>query len=260
MTEILATGLAFCESPRWRDGRLWVSDWGAQEILAISPAGDMEVVVKVGFPAFPMCIDWLPGDGGLLVVNSTEAVLLNRQPDGELARYADLGGIPGHSWNDIVVDGRGNTYVNSAGVRGADGGFSPGLVVLVTPDGTVSQVADNLAFANGMAVTPDNRTLIVAESYGQALTAYDIAADGTLDGRRTWAVTGADHPDGICIDAEGAVWYADVAQRHCVRVAEGGEVLQTVTSDRGCFDQANDGSRTGQVIAIQAPAPSAGWP
>ena len=286
MTDILATGLAFCESPRWHDGRLWVSDWGAQEILAISPAGEMEVVVKAGFPAFPMCIDWLPASGehsgGLLVVNSTEAVLLNRQPDGELARYADLGGTPGHSWNDIVVDGRGNTYVNSAGVRGADGGFSPGLVVLVTPDGTVSQVADNLAFANGMAVTPDNRTLIVAESYGQVLTAYDIAADGTLDGRRTWAATSGDHPDGICIDAEGAVWYADVAQRHCVRVAEGGEVLQTVTSDRGCFacilggtdratlfivgqewhgfDQANDGSRTGQVIAIQAPAPSAGWP
>jgi sugar lactone lactonase YvrE len=282
MTDILASGLAFGESPRWHDGRLWVSDWGAQEILAISLAGDVEVVVKVGFPAFPMCIDWLPGDRGLLVVNSTGGALLHRQPDGSLATYADLSGLPGHSWNDIVVDGRGNTYVNSAGVRGAGGDFSPGLVVLVTPDGKVRQVADGLAFANGMAVTPDNRTLIVAESHGQALTAFDIAADGGLSGRRTWAATSGDHPDGICIDADGAVWYADVAQRHCVRVAEGGEVLQTVTADRGCFacvlggpdrttlfivgqewhgfDQANDGSRTGHVLTVQAPAPSAGWP
>jgi sugar lactone lactonase YvrE len=282
MTDILATGLGFCESPRWHDGRLWVCDWAAQEILALDPAGNLEVAVKVSFPAFPMCIDWRPADDGLLVVNSTGAALLNRRPDGELARYADLSAIPGHSWNDIVVDGRGNTYVNSAGQRGDDGGFSPGLVVLVTPDGRVRQVADNLAFANGMAVTPDNRTLIVAESYGQALTAFDIAADGTLDGRRTWAATSGDHPDGICIDAEGAVWYADVAKRHCVRVAEGGEVLHTVTADRGCFacvlggpdrttlfivgqewhgfDQANDGSRTGQVLAVQAPAPGAGWP
>jgi sugar lactone lactonase YvrE len=158
MTDILATGLAFGESPRWHDGRLWVSDWGAQEILAISLAGDVEVAVKVDFPAFPMCIDWLPGDGGLLVVNSTGAALLHRQPDGSLATYADLSGLTGHSWNDIVVDGRGNTYVNSAGIRGAGGDFSPGLVVLVTPDGKVRQVADGLAFANGMAVTPDNQT------------------------------------------------------------------------------------------------------
>lgn len=284
MTDILATGLAFGESPRWHDSRLWVADWGAQEILAISAAGEVEVAVKVSFPAFPMCIDWLPGDGGLIVVNSTGAALLHRQPDGSLATYADLSGLPGYSWNDIVVDGRGNTYVNSAGIRGAGGDFSPGLVVLVTPDGTVRQVADGLAFANGMAVTPDNRTLIVAESYGLALTAFDIAADGSLSGRRTWADLGdlGDHPDGICIDADGAVWYADVAQQHCVRVAEGGEVLQTVTADRGCFacvlggpdrttlfivgqewhgfDQANDGSLTGQVLAVQAPAPSAGWP
>jgi sugar lactone lactonase YvrE len=286
MTDILLTGLAFGESPRWHDGRLWVSDWGAQEILAVDTHGNAEVAVKVGFPAFPMCIDWLPADGdshgSLLVVNSTEGLLLRRGPGGDLATYADLSGIRGHSWNDLVVDGRGNTYVNSAGIRGADGQFSPGIVVLVTPDGAVRQVAENLAFANGMAVTPDNQRLIVAESHGNALTAFDIGADGSLSGRRIWADLGGDHPDGICIDAEGAVWYADVASEHCVRVAEGGQVLQTVTVDRGCFacvlggddrqtlfivaqewhgfDNMNDGSRTGQVLTASAPAPGAGWP
>ena len=285
MTDILLTGLAFGESPRWRGGRLWVSDWGAQEILAVDTRGHAEVAVKVGFPAFPMCIDWLPGEGScasLLIVNSTEGLLLKREPGGELVTYAVLSGIREHSWNDIVVDGRGNTYVNSAGIRGADGQFSPGLVALVTPDGTVRQVADDLAFANGMAVTPDNHTLIVAESHGNALTAFDIAADGSLSSRHTWADLGDDHPDGICIDAEGAVWYADVANKHCVRVAEGGEVLQKVTADRGCFacmlggedrktlfivaqdwrgfDNMNDGSRTGQVLTADAPAPGAGWP
>jgi sugar lactone lactonase YvrE len=290
MADILLTGLAFGESPRWHDGRLWVSDWGAQEILAVDTAGNAEVAVKVGFPAFPMCIDWLPGDSAsasgrgssLLVVNSTAGLLLRRMPGGELATYADMSGIREHSWNDIVVDGRGNVYVNSAGIRSADGQFSPGIVVLVTPDGTVRQVADDLAFANGMAVTPDNQRLIVAESHGNALTAFDIAADGSLSGRHTWADLGGDHPDGICIDAEGAVWYADVASQHCVRVAEGGRVLQTVTVDRGCFacvlggedrrtlfivaqewhgfENANDGSRTGQVLTASAPAPGSGWP
>jgi sugar lactone lactonase YvrE len=276
------TGIAFGESPRWHDGRLWFADWGAQEIIAVDPGGRSEVAVRVTFPSFPMCLDWLPGDDGMLVVSAADGQLLRRQPDGSLARYADLSGLSGYKWNDIVADGRGNVYVNNIGFDFPGGEFAPGTVALVTPDGAARQVADGLAFPNGMAVTPDNATLVVAESYAGALTAFDIAADGTLSNRRTWADLAGGVPDGICMDAEHAIWYADVPNKCCVRVREGGGVLQRVDLDRGCFacilggpdrttlymvatqwlgtENMAGGERTGQVLALQAPAPSAGWP
>ena len=133
------------------------------------------------------------------------------------------------------MDGRGNAYVNNIGFDFPGGEFAPGTIALVTPDGSARQVADGVAFPNGMAVTPDNSTLIVAESYGNKLTAFDIAADGSLSNRRVWADLGDGVPDGICLDAENAVWYADVPNKRCVRVREGGEVLQTIELDRGCF-------------------------
>src|SRR5205085_9601761 len=140
-------------------------------------------------------------------------------------RHAALG-TPG--WNDIVVDGRGNAYVHRAGFNAMAGEeFRPGFVHLVTADGSVRQVADDIAFPNGMAVTADNSTLIVADSYRHCLVAFDIEADGGLERRRVWADLGDDAPDGICVDAEGAVWYASVPGRWCRRVAEGGAVLQT---------------------------------
>ena len=274
---ILMTGVALGESPRWHDGRLWFSDWGAQEVIALAPDGASEVMVRV--PSFPFCIDWLP-DGRLLGVSGREGLLLRREPDGALATYADLTGISRHPWNDIAVDERGNTYVNTIGFDFPGGQFAPGYVALVTPDGAVRQVAEWLSFPNGMAVTPDNKTLIVAESYGECLTAFDIADDGSLSNRRIWVSTPGDHPDGICLDAEGVVWYADVGSSHCVRVREGGEVLETVALDRGCFacmlggadgktlyvvaakfpDAMQGGERTGQVVAVEAPAPHTGWP
>ena len=274
---ILMTGVALGESPRWHDGRLWFSDWGAQEVIALAPDGASEVMVRV--PSFPFCIDWLP-DGRLLGVSGREGLLLRREPDGALATYADLTGISRHPWNDIAVDERGNTYVNTIGFDFPGGQFAPGYVALVTPDGAVRQVAEWLSFPNGMAVTPDNKTLIVAESYGECLTAFDIADDGSLSNRRIWVSTPGDHPDGICLDAEGAVWYADVGSSHCVRVREGGEVLETVALDRGCFacmlggadgktlyvvaakfpDAMQGGERTGQVVDVEAPAPHTGWP
>lgn len=275
-------GIAFGESPRWHDGRLWFADWGAQEIIAVDPGGRSEVAVRVTFPSFPMCLDWLPGDGGMLVVSAADGQLLRRQPDGSLAGYADLSGLSDYKWNDIVADGRGNVYVNNVGFDFPGGEFAPGTVALVTPDGAARQVADGLAFPNGMVVTPDNATLVVAESYAGALTAFDIAADGALSGRRTWADLAGGVPDGICMDAEHAIWYADVPNKCCVRVREGGEVLQRVDLDRGCFacilggpdrrtlymvatqwlgtENMAGGERTGQVLALQAPAPSAGWP
>ena len=275
--QVVLAGLAFPESPRWHDGRLWVSDWGANEVLAVEREGRSEVVARV--KSFPMCIDHLP-DGRLLIVSSGDRRLLRQEADGSLVTHAELGALDVHPWNDIVVDGRGYAYVNNIGFDFPAGEFAPGIVALVTPDGTARQVADGLAFPNGMAVTPDNATLIVAESYGQKFTAFDIAADGGLSNRRTWAEVD-DHPDGICLDADGAVWYGDVGNQRCVRVREGGDVLQAITLDRGCFacvlggperrtlymtvnewggPESMSGGRMGQVLSTEAPAPGVGWP
>ena len=270
-TQVLMTGIAMGESPRWHENRLWFSDWGAQEIVTVDLDGNSEIAVQVPFD-LPFCIDWLP-DGRLLVVSGREGRLLRRERDGSLVTHADLPGPASMGWNEIVVDGRGNAYIN-----GGSG------IVLLTPDGSVRQVADGIAFPNGMAITPDNLMLIIAESYGNKLSAFDIASDGSLSNRRVWADLGDGVPDGICIDAEGAVWYADVPHKCCVRVGEGGEVLHSVKVDRGCFACMLGGmekktlfiiatewrgmdkitevaqARTGQVLTLEAPSPHAGWP
>ena len=226
----LLTGRGLLESPRWHGDRLYFSDWSAGEVLAVDLAGRSEVIARVR--SLPLCTAWLP-DGHLVIVSSPDGRLLRREPDGSLVTYADLG-RPG--WNDIVVDGRGNAYVNGAGFNPMAGEeFRPGSVHLVTADGAVRQVADDIAFPNGMAVTADNSTLIVADSYRHQLVGFDIGADGGLSGRRVWADLGDGTPDGICTDAQDAVWYADVPNRRCVRVAAGGIVLQTVDLDRGGF-------------------------
>jgi sugar lactone lactonase YvrE len=245
----------------------------------ISVAADGTPTVEAEVASFPMCIDFLP-DGRLVVVSSADRALLRREPDGSLTPYADLAPVSTKPWNDIVVDARGHAYVNGIGFQFPGEDFAPGLVVLVTPDGVVTPVADGLAFPNGMAVTADGSTLIVAESYAEQLTAFDIAEDGTLSRRRVWAATPGEHPDGICLDATGAVWLADVGRQHCVRVREGGEVLTTVDLDRGAFACAlsrgadptlyvvgqswggpdDVGGTTGQVVAFPAPAPGAGHP
>ena len=250
-TELLMTGISFGESPRWHDGRLWFADWGTQELIAVDTAGVSEVVLTIGSGFLPFCIDWLP-DGRLLVVAAGEQAILRQEPDGSLVRHADLSGLSEHAWNEIAVDGRGNAYVNNIGFDMASGEFAPGIVAVVTPDGSVRQVADGIAFPNGMAITPDGSTLIVAESYAAKLTAFDIETDGTLSNERSWAELGdGAAPDGICLDAEGAVWYGDVPNRHCRRVAEGGEVLETIELDRGCFACAlgGDDGRTLFMVA-----------
>jgi sugar lactone lactonase YvrE len=277
----LMTGIAFGEQPRWHEDRLWFSDWGPQEVIAVDLEGNSEVILRA--PSFPCCVDWLP-DGRLLVVSAREGLLLRREPDGSLATHADLSRLSDPAaGNELVVDGRGNAYINGGGfdlMAGEE--FAPGIVAQVAPDGSARQVADGIAFPNGMVVTPDNQTLIVAESYAKRLTAFDIAADGSLSNRRVWAELQDGVPDGICLDADNAVWYGDVPNKRCVRVREGGEVLQTVELDRGCFACALGGAdrstlfmmatewhgpanmfdepRTGQVLTAQAPAPGAGWP
>jgi sugar lactone lactonase YvrE len=277
--QILMTGIAFGESPRWHDGRLWFADWEAEELIAVDLEGHSEVVMPVA--SFPFCIDWLP-DGRLLIVSARDRALLRREPDGTLATHADLSALSEHPWNDIVVDGRGNAYVGNIGFDFQAGEPAPGILALVAPDGSARQVADGVAFPNGIAVTPDDSTLILAESYAARLTAFDIAADGGLSNRRVWADLDGGAPDGICLDADGAVWYGDVPNQRCVRVREGGEVVQTIELDRGCFacmlggadgrtlflvtrawggtGGMAGGERTGQILTVEAPAPHAGRP
>ncbi len=250
-------------------------------MIAVDLEGNSEVILQA--PSFPCCVDWLP-DGHLIVVSAREGLLLRRQPDGTLVTHGDLRTVSTPpAGNELVVDGRGNAYVNGVGFDLMAGEpFAPGIVAIVTPDGSARRVADDLFFPNGMLVTPDNATLIVAESYAKRLSAFDIAADGSLSNRRVWADLGTGVPDGICLDAEGAVWYADVPNRRCVRIREGGEVLQRIDLDRGCFACALGGTertslfmmatewngparmfaepRTGQVLAVEAPAPGVGWP
>lgn len=232
--DTLMTGLVVGESPRWHAGRLWFSNWGTQEIVALGVDGRSEVMTRVP-TTVPFSIDWLP-DGRLLIVSGQEARLLRQAPDGSFETYADLGGLA-KGWNEIVVDGRGNTYVNGSDFNfGGGGPFIPGVIALVTPDGSVRQVAEDIHFPNGMVVMPDNRTLVVTESYAARLTAFDIAADGSLSNRRVWADLGQGG-DGMCLDAEGAIWtpaFKD-GRPGCVRICEGGAVLQRIELDEFCF-------------------------
>jgi len=262
----LLSGLGFGESPRWHDNRLWFSNWVVQEVVAVDINGESEVIAHM--PSFPFSIDWMP-DGRLLIVSGREQRLKRMEPDGSLVTHADLRGLGEFGYNEIVVDGRGNAYVNGGGF----GPGAPGIIALITPDGSARLVAEDIAFPNGMAITPDNTTLIIAESHGKKLSAFDIAPDGGLANRRVWADLGNGTPDGICLDEEGAIWYADVPNKRCVRVREGGDILQTIDIDRGCFacmlggpagntlfimaaewhgfEKMNDGPRTGQVLAVE---------
>jgi sugar lactone lactonase YvrE len=277
----LLTDLVIGESPRWHDDRLWFAHWGTEEIIAVDLDGNAEGVGQ-GRPGLGWSIDWLP-DGRLLL---TGEELTREERDGSRVRHADLSELSGHGWNEIVVDGRGNVYVNAVGFGFGMEEFRPGIIALVTPDGSARQVADDIAFPNGMVVTPDNSTLLASESFARRLTAFDIAADGTLSNRRVWAEDVG--PDGICIDAEGAIWTSSDANA-CIRVREGGEVLQRIEVDRSPFafmlggpdgrtlfimaqewrmaDSVSDnierlttGPRTGQVLTAPAPAPHVGWP
>ena len=283
--EVFATDLVIGESARWRDGRLWLSNWGAAELLTFDLEGRRELVTKVP-TTIPFSIDWLPS-GQLLIVAGPEQRLLRREPDGSLVDHADLTGLPG-GLNEIVVDGRGTIYVNGGADFYPDEGVAPGFIAAITPDGTVRQIADNIAFPNGMCVTEDNSTLIIAESFAAKLTAFDITEDGGLDNRRTFAEVLA---DGICMDAEGAVWTPSWLDNEpcCIRVAESGEVLDRISLDQSGFACAlggpdgrtlfmltadwhmgedfmdnlhrlTTGPRTGHVLTATVPVPSAGWP
>lgn len=283
-TQLLLSDLVIGESPRWHEHRLWFAHWGTGEIVAVDLEGNAEVAAK-GPPGLGWSIDWLP-DGRLLV---TGRGLDRIEPDGSTVSHADLSGLGVEGFNEIVVDGRGNIYVNGGCDFAPGEGEAPGIIALVTPDGAVRKAADGIAFPNGMAVTSDNSTLIVAESFAGRLTAFDIAADGRLSNRRVWADRVG--PDGICIDAGGAVWtgVGSFDDNHVGRVRDGGETFERVKLDAPCFAcmlggedrrtlfmltadwhvnesfhdniaRLTTGPRTGRLLTAPAPAPGVGWP
>lgn len=218
--------LTFPESPRWHEGALWFSDFYTQQVMRMGPDGRCESVV--GVPGQPSGLGWLP-DGRLLVVSMKERRLL-RLDGGTLKEVADLSALAPFYCNDMVVDAQGRAYIGNFGfdmlARAEPRATN---LILVEPDGHARVVAQDLMFPNGCVITPDGRTLIVAESFAARLTAFDIAADGSLGGRRTWAAIPKSSPDGICLDAEGAVWLASPASREVLRVREGGEVTHRLT-------------------------------
>ena len=264
MTEVFAAGIQMGESPRWHEGRFWMCDWLAGEVLVFDADASREVVARI--EGLPFSIDWLP-DGRLVATTPTGVVT-----GSELSPY----GATGQPFNELVVDSVGRVWVDMPGSMPWEES-KPGIVGVVLPDGSGRQVADDVWFPNGMVILGDD-TLVVAESHADRLTAWTITEAGELVERRVWADLGPGAaPDGICTDAEGAIWYASVPGRRCARVAEGGEVLEAVEADRGCFAcmlggndgrtlyiVANDysgGSASDGVILVQeVAAPRAGRP
>jgi sugar lactone lactonase YvrE len=238
MTETFATGIQMGESPLWHDGRFWMCDWLAGEVLAFDASGNREVVARVG--GLPFSIDWLPS--GELIATTPRGVAVGA----DLAPY----GATGQPLNEIVVDDASRAWVNMPGSRPGEEP-KPGFVGVVLSDGSWRRAAEDVWFPNGMLILGDD-TLVVAESHADRLTAWTIREAGELVDRRIWADLGPGAaPDGICADTEGAIWYASVPNRCCTRIAQGGRVLATVEADRGCFAcmLGGDDGRTLYIVA-----------
>jgi sugar lactone lactonase YvrE len=240
---VLCEGLYFGEGPRWRAGRLWFSDFFARAVKSVSLAGDVRVEFEIDDA--PSGLGWMP-DGSMLIVAMTTRRVLRRSPAGEVSVHADLGGVASFHANDMVADARGLAYVGNFGfdlhkeltTRGdasvlAD--HPTARLARVSPEGAVDVAAEAMHFPNGSVITPDGRTLIVGETLAACLTAFDIAPDGALSGRRVWASTIPRIPDGIALDSAGAIWMANALAPECVRIAPGGEVLETVATSQNCF-------------------------
>ena len=277
-TKILLEDLTFPEGPRWHEGRLWFSDFYAHEVIAVDMAGQRETIVKV--PGQPSGLGWTP-EGRLLVVSMTDRRLLRLDPDG-LVEVADLSALANYHCNDMVVDGDGGAYVGNFGFNSHDGSeFKAADLIRVDPDGGVSVAAEGLAFPNGSVITPDGGTLIVGETRGNILSAWDRAPDGGLSNRRVWANLGGGFPDGICLDANGAIWVADPRNKETIRVLEGGVVTDRIsTGEMGSFACMLGGAerrtlfictclqsgpdtaalRSGRIETVEVKVPGAGWP
>ena len=248
---LVLDNLVFPEGPRWYEGRLWFSDMHAHEVVAVTPDGERETIVEVANQ--PSGLGFLP-DGRLLVVSMTDRKLLRLDPDG-LWEVADISDKAPYHCNDMVTDAEGNSYIGNFGFDLTAGAEPQATtMVLVTPDGDASVVADGLQFPNGTVITPDGKTLIVGESWGQRLTAFDVESNGTLSNQRVWAELGLP-PDGICLDADGAIWVAVPTNPGAlVRVAEGGEVLERIdVDDMGVYACMLGGDERKTLFSLEAP-------
>jgi sugar lactone lactonase YvrE len=240
---VLVEGVYFGEGPRWRDGRLWFSDFFARAVKSVSPEGDLRTEFEIDDR--PSGLGWTP-DGDLLVVSMERRQVLRRSPAGDIRLHADLGKIASWHCNDMVVDAAGRAYVGNFGfdlddelqTRGVESVLAEhgtARLARVDPDGSVHEAAADLLFPNGTVITPDGKTLIIGETLGGCLTAFDIGPGGELGNRRQWASISPRVPDGICLDAEGAIWVANPIAPECVRVAEGGEVLEVIETGMPCY-------------------------
>ncbi|MGH9064321.1 MAG: SMP-30/gluconolactonase/LRE family protein [Acidimicrobiales bacterium] len=256
-SRVVRDGLYFGEGPRWHDGRLWYSDFYDHAVHALAPDGADERVLEVA--GQPSGLGWLP-DGRMLVVSMLDRRVLRVEHDGTATLHADLGRLAGGHANDMVVDHAGRAYVGNFGFdleawHDGSGGLATTVLARVDPDGTAAVAADELLFPNGMVITGDGRVLVVAETFASRLTAFDVGPDGLLSGRRVWAdLAGAvASPDGICLDAEGAVWVASATEPRCVRVGEGGVVLQEAGFSQRCFACMLGGEAGRTLYAMTAP-------
>ncbi len=286
--EPFVEGLFFGEGPRWHDERLWYSDFFDGAVFSVDEAGQRRHEVDV--PGRPSGLGWLP-DGRLLVVSMLNQAVMRREPDGSLVEHASLRPWAESRANDMVVSPAGRAYVGNFGYDPDAGGEGADLnaakvpwhatLVRVDPDGTAGPAAEDLAFPNGTVITPDGRTLIIAETLAEHLSAFDIGPDGSLSNRRVWATVPGRYADGICLDAEGAIWAANARAPECVRIAPGGEVLEVIETDRPCFacmlggadrrtlyivtaasydEEVAQATRTGRIVAVGVDAPGTGAP
>ena len=230
-TTSLLEGLAFAEGPRWRNGRLWFSDVHAGEVIAVTVDGQRDTIAQID--GAPSGLGWLP-DGTLLVARGQPAAVMAVSPTGAVDMYADLVAIATFPPNDMVVDRFGRAWVGTCDIGGIPAPATSQLLC-IQPDRTVAVVDADMRFPNGAVVTPDGRTLIVAETFGSGMTAFTIADDGGISGKRDWARPAGSFPDGICLDAEGAVWFADPVARAAVRVREGGDEIDRIQTESACY-------------------------
>ncbi len=276
--KVLLSGLCFPEGPRWHDGKLYFSDMHAHQVMTVDMEGRSATVAEV--PAWPSGLGWLP-DGRLLVVSMTDRRLLRLDADG-LKEAADISGLASFYCNDMVVDGKGRAYIGNFGYDLLGGApAKPAEIVMVTPEGTARVVARDLEFPNGTVITADGKTLVVGESFGHRLTAFEVREDGSLANRRVWADLGKAVPDGIVLDAEGAIWVAAPMSSEVLRVKEGGEVAERIKTetmavacmlggaDRRTLFVLTCGSlepdecraqRSGRIAMTTVEVPGAGWP
>jgi sugar lactone lactonase YvrE len=288
-TQVLTGGIYFGEGPRWRDGRLWFSDFYAHAVKSVSLAGDLRTEFEIDDQ--PSGLGWRP-DGSMLIVSMTKRQVLRRAADGAITVHADLSHIATFHCNDMVVDSAGGAYVGNFGfnldaeieARGVPSVLADhptAKLAYVAPDGQTRIVAEDMHFPNGPVITPDGKTLILGETLAGVLTAFDIGKNGDLSNRRVWASTSPRVPDGIALDAAGAIWVANPIAPECVRIAQGGEVLEVIKTDQPCYAcmlGGDDGktlfmvtasssdhhqaaaSQTGKILIAAVDSPRAGRP